>query len=651
MGALTINWVDENYTKREVMIPMRDGNSLYTAIYSPKDHGTGATDGAAAGLSGRSADGAGRSSSALKPPILLLRTPFPLKPYGEGRMASNLRESLANYARAGYIIVQQNVRGTYLSEGNYVNVPPLRQDGTGMLIETSEMTDTYDTVDWLLENTDSNGKVGVKGMSYPGFYATCASLCGHPAIKAVSPQAPVTDWFMGDDLHHNGALMLSDTYHFGRFFFRKRPHPTSRILPTIQENHKDVYKFFLKKGPISKILGPLAARREFFRDIVNHPNYDSFWQDRNAAPALEQPMERYPAMLIVGGTFDAEDGYGPLRCFSKISERENAYLVLGPWAHGAWNHFDYDHLSDASLGSGLSEYYLDSIEYPFFAYYLEGVTEGAEQLLAPFDKVRIFPSEAVSYENRPKRSRWKNPITETLSISSDEWPLRATHPVKFYLTDARKLSTRLPSVQSAADSGASTASSVGSSSVTAAAALTYTSNPLRPVPAVEPSPYISKHYMAADQRFASRRKDVLTFRGPKSKGTMVICGPVKVSLNVKLSSTDADMVVKLIDVRPDGYQMLVRGDVMPMRFRKSFEKPQAVRPGEPTLVQFTMNDVYHVLKPGHKLMVQVQSSWYPLFAMNPQKFLKNPYLAEAKDYTSCEVTILPGESYVELQLL
>lgn len=629
MGALTINWVEENYTKREVMIPMRDGNSLYTAIYEPKDHGTGS----AAGSSDQ-------PSSALLPPILLLRTPFPLKPYGEGRMASNLRESLANYAREGYVIVQQNVRGTYLSEGNFVNVPPLREQGTGMLIETSEMTDTYDTVDWLLENTRNNGKVGVKGMSYPGFYATCASLCGHPAIKAVSPQAPVTDWFMGDDIHHNGALMLSDTYHFGRFFFRKRPHPTSRILPTIQENHKDVYKFFLKKGAISKVLGPLAARREFFKDIVTHPNYDSFWQDRNASLALEESRDRYPAMLVVGGTFDAEDGYGPLQCFNKICERENAYLVLGPWSHGAWNHFDYDHLADSALGSGLSEYYLDTIEYPFFAYYLEGKTEDAAQLLAPFDKVRIFPSEAISFENKPKRSRWKNPITETLSIASDSWPLQATHPLRLYLTDGRKLSRRAqqPDGTLAAD-------------VNNTAPLTYTSNPLRPVPAVEPSPYISKHYMAADQRFASRRKDVLTFRGPKEKGTMVICGPVRVSLNVKLSSTDADMVVKLIDVRPDGYQMLVRGDIMPMRFRKSFEKPQAVKAGEPTLVQFTMNDVYHVIKPGHKLMVQVQSSWYPLFAMNPQKYVKNPYLAETKDYTSCQVTLLPGESYIELQVL
>lgn len=629
MGALTINWVEENYTKREVMIPMRDGNSLYTAIYEPKDHGTGS----AAGSSDQ-------PSSALLPPILLLRTPFPLKPYGEGRMASNLRESLANYAREGYVIVQQNVRGTYLSEGNFVNVPPLREQGTGMLIETSEMTDTYDTVDWLLENTRNNGKVGVKGMSYPGFYATCASLCGHPAIKAVSPQAPVTDWFMGDDIHHNGALMLSDTYHFGRFFFRKRPHPTSRILPTIQENHKDVYKFFLKKGAISKVLGPLAARREFFKDIVTHPNYDSFWQDRNASVALEESRDRYPAMLVVGGTFDAEDGYGPIQCFNKICDRENAYLVLGPWSHGAWNHFDYDHLADSALGSGLSEYYLDTIEYPFFAYYLEGKTEDAAQLLAPFDKVRIFPSEAISFENKPKRSRWKNPITETLSIASDSWPLQATHPLRLYLTDGRKLSRRAqqPDGTLAAD-------------VKNTAPLTYTSNPLRPVPAVEPSPYISKHYMAADQRFASRRKDVLTFRGPKEKGTMVICGPVRVSLNVKLSSTDADMVVKLIDVRPDGYQMLVRGDIMPMRFRKSFEKPQAVKAGEPTLVQFTMNDVYHVIKPGHKLMVQVQSSWYPLFAMNPQKFMKNPYLAETKDYTPCKVTLLPGESYIELQVL
>lgn len=629
MGALTVSWVEEHYTKREVMIPMRDSICLYTALYLPKDHGTGA--------------GAGTmdTKSGAKPPILLLRTPFPLKPYGEGRMASNLRESLANYCRAGYIIVQQNVRGTYLSEGRFVNVPPIRQYGSGMLIEISEMTDTYDTVEWLLANTDSNGKVGVKGMSYPGFYATCASLSGHPAIRAVSPQAPVTDWFMGDDLHHNGALMLSDTYHFGRFFFRKRPHPTSRVLPTVQENHKDVYRFFLKKGPISKILGPLAQRREFFNDIVTHPDYDEFWQSRNAAPALSgEDMDgdwktranRHPAMLIVGGTFDAEDGYGPLQCFRKICDRENAYLVLGPWAHGAWNHFDFDHLADAALGSGLSEYYLDTIEYPFFAYYLEGKTENIAQLLAPFDKVRIFPSVALSHENRPKRSRWKNPLTETLSISSDTWPLEATHSVRLYMNGSRKLSRRSPSQADAS-------------------ALTYTSNPLRPVPAVEPSPYISRNYMAADQRFASRRKDVLTFRGPKEKDSMVICGPVKVSLDVSITSTDADMVVKLIDVRPDGYQMLVRGDIMPLRYRSSFEKPCAVRPGEKTHVEFTMNDVCHILMPGHKLMVQVQSSWYPLFAMNPQKYLKNPYRAEKNDYVPCDVTLITGESYIELQVL
>ena len=627
MGALTVSWVEEHYTKREVMIPMRDSICLYTALYLPKDHGT--------------CSGAGTmdTKSGAKPPILLLRTPFPLKPYGEGRMASNLRESLANYCRAGYIIVQQNVRGTYLSEGKFENIPPIHpSDGYGMLIEISEMTDTYDTVEWLLANTVNNGRVGVKGMSYPGFYATCASLCGHPAIKAVSPQAPVTDWFMGDDLHHNGALMLSDTYHFGRFFFRNRHHPGSRVLPTVQESHKDIYRFFLKKGAISNILGPLAARRKFFNDIVSHPDYDTFWKDRNAAASLsETGGGPCPAMLVVGGTFDAEDGYGPLRCFSQIRNRDNAYLVLGPWAHGAWNHLDYDHLADASLGSGLSEYYLDSIEYPFFAYYLEGVTEGAAQLLAPFDKVRMFPSEAISYENKPKRSRWKNPFTETLSISSDSWPLTSTHPVRLYLTDRKKLSRKAPAAEE----------QISGSRVT----LTYVSNPLRPVPATEPAPYIGRGYMAADQRFASRRKDVLAFRGPREKGTMAICGPVKVSLEVIISSSDADMVVKLIDVRPDGYQMLVRGDIMPLRYRKSFSRPQAVKAGEPTLVEFTMNDVCHILKPGHRLMVQVQSSWYPLFAMSPQKFMKNPYLAEAGDYVPCEVTILPGRSYIELQQL
>ncbi len=562
-------------------------------------------------------------------------------------MASNLRESLVNYVRTGYIIVQQNVRGTYLSQGEFVNVPPIKEiEGSGMLIATTKMSDTYDTVEWLLANTENNGKVGVKGVSYPGFYANCAALSGHPAIKAVSPQAPVTDWFIGDDLHHNGALMLSDTYHFGRFFFRKRPHPSSRILPTVRESRRDIYRFFQRKGAISSILGPLAKKRSFFKDIVSHPNYDSFWQERNAASALKERKDDLPAMMIVGGTFDAEDCYGPLECFRNICDRDDAYLVLGPWAHGSWNHPDFDHLADASLRPGLSKYYLDSIEYPFFAHYLEDKDEAREGGAAAeecpengraafeMEKVQIFPSEAISHEHKAKRSRWKNPLTETLRITSDSWPLRSTRPARFYLTGTKRLSDIKPKEEESKGTP-----------------LSYISNPLKPVPATSPAPYIDKDYMAADQKFASRRKDVLTFRGPKMKGSMVICGPVKVCLNVAVSSTDADIVVKLIDVRPDGYQMLVRGDIMPLRFRKSFEKPQALSPDEQSLVKFTMNDVFHILKPGHKLMVQVQSSWYPLFAANPQKFLKNPYLAEKKDYSEARITVFPGESYIELQVL
>ena len=625
MNKPTVNWIEENYSKQEVMIPMRDGTGLYTAIYCPFR---------------KKGECAQSQEEAGAPPVLLLRTPFPLKPYGEGRMASNLRGSLAKYAEAGYIIVQQNVRGTYLSEGEFINVRPASIDEfSGMLISTSEMTDTYDTVEWVLKNLETNGKVGVKGVSYPGFYASCAAICGHPAIKAVSPQAPVTDWFMGDDIHHNGALMLSDTYHFGRFFFRKRPHPSSRILPTITEQRKDVYRFFLKKGAISDILGPLAARRSFFKDIVSHPDYDAFWQERDASTALGQAYAEsgsgLPALMIVGGTFDAEDCYGPLKCWEQVKNSDRSCLVLGPWAHGSWNKDEFDHLADSAMSLGnktLSEYYLESIEYPFFAHYLEGPGESEE--IMPFEKVRVFPSVAESYENRPKRSRWKNPVTETLQLTSDNWPLTSTHPVKIYLNEGKKLGLK--------PVGASSEDFTGT---------TYISDPKKPVPVSSSTSWIRKDYMAADQRFASRRKDVLTFRGTRQKATMVIAGPVKVSLSIVIDSSDVDMVVKLIDVRPDGYQMLIRGDIMPMRYRNSFSKPTAVRPGKPTRLEFTMNDVAHVLKPGHKLMVQVQSSWYPLFAMNPQKFMSNPYKATVNDYRTAHVTVIPGDSWIELEVL
>lgn len=595
MARISCKWLEENYSKSEVMIPMRDGVRLYTAIYSPL----------------------GRAD---KRPLLLMRTPFPLQPYGQGRMASNLRKSLYNFVEAGYIIVQQNVRGCYLSEGKFENVRPGDQ----------ESLDCYDSVEWLIANTFCNGSVGVKGMSYPGFYATCAALSLHSAIKAVSPQAPVTDWFIGDDLHHNGALMLYDCYHFGLFFFRKRPRPGWRVLPTRHEECEDVYNFFLEKGTVAQTMSGLARRNDFWNEIASHPHYDDFWQKRDASKALSRlaDLEQRPALLFVGGTFDAEDCYGPQKCFRVLDSgkyREDLYLVLGPWAHGSWLKKEFDHLADASLGKGLSQWFMDTIEFPFFEWYLEGKGE------KPMDKVQIFTSEAVSYTEDIEDDN-------CMVLGAESWPLENSCESRWHLCSDGSLDPT-----ESEDFPGSLTSSAEEEHI-----LSYISNPFTPVPATEPSPYISKDYMAADQRFVSRRKDVLCFKSRKLRKILVAAGPVKVSLDLAVSTSDADIVVKLIDVRPDGYQMLVRSGIMPLRYRESLSKPLACVAGEKMRIEFNMCDIAHVFKPGHRIMVQIQSSMFPLFAMNPQQYMNNPYLAEDKDYQVCEVSLYTESSFISI---
>lgn len=585
MVRITCKWLEENYSKSEVMVPMRDGKRLYTAIYSPKIINE-------------------------KRPLLYMRTPFPLQPYGEGRMASNLRKSLYNFVNAGYIIVQQNVRGTYLSEGTFTNVRPGEQ----------ESNDCYDTVEWLIANCECNGHIGVKGMSYPGFYASCSALSLHPAIKAVSPQAPVTDWFIGDDLHHNGALMLNDCYHFGKFFFRKRPKPGWKVLPTRHEECEDVYDFFMKKGTISETMEVLAKKNDFWNDIIAHPHYDEFWQERDASKALKKlsDCKERPALLFVGGTFDAEDCYGPQKCFKTLqsgSNKNDLFLVLGPWAHGSWLKKGFDHLADASLGKGLSEWFMDKIEFPFFEWYLEG--KGAK----PLDKVQIFTSEAVSCTEDIEEEN-------CMVMGADSWPLKEAHEEKWYIGEDGSLDTSAPNEE---------------------CILNYVSKPSSPVPAIESAPYISKDYMAADQRFVSKRKDVLCFKSRKLKEILVAAGPIKVALDLSISTSDADIVVKLIDIRPDGYQMLIRADILPLRYRESFSEPTPCKQGEKMHIEFKMCDIAHVFKPGHRLMVQIQSSMYPLFAMSPQKFMDNPYLAEKDDYQDCEFKIYTGASYISIE--
>lgn len=622
---ITLKWLQENWSKSETMVPARDGTKLYTAIYQRK------------GLDRRR-------------PVMLIRTPFSLKPYGKG-FSKRLRYKLSNYVLNDYIIVFQNVRGTYLSEGIFENVRcigPAPSDApanataddnkdrdanaeTGQTkpetslkhlsaatpVPTGEATDTYDTAQWLLENTLCNGNIGVQGMSYPGFYATAAAVCGHPAVKAVSPQAPVTDWFMGDDLHHNGAFMLADACSFGNFFFKKRHKPSGRSLPCRPITEESLYDFYKGKS-IKDILEPYLKRKDsFWQDIAAHPDYDAFWRERNAAASLKDIR---PAMLLVGGLFDAEDNYGPLECWRRIkaeSPETDVSMCLGPWPHGSWLEQGFDSIDDSYMGDGLTDYFLDEVEYPFFACHLEGIGEGPQT-------VTVLPSAAASLK-KEKGTRDASMIAEHHTC----WPPEGLRSERLYLAAKGRVKTLSGSLPAEGQS------------------FGYVSDPGNPVP-YYPSDcgWSDRSHMAADQRFLDSRKDVLTFEGAALKETVKACGTIKVHLEFSVSTDDADFVVKLIDTRPDGYRMLVRGDIMPARYRNGYAVPEPLKPGKRTVIEFTLNDIAHEFLPGHRLTVQIQSSCFPLFAMNPQKFVRNQYFAT--EYIPAAVTLHSG-SYIELQ--
>lgn len=590
----------KDYSKREEMVPCRDGIRLYTAIYSPDDQN--------------------------KHPILLMRTPYALRPYGKG-YAKNLRSYMRNYIQAGYIIVYQNVRGTYLSEGVFENIRPLG--------EVDEATDTYDTIDWLLSHAACDGNVGVTGNSYAGFYAVMAALSGHPAIKAVCPQAPVTDWYMGDDAHRNGIFMLLGMYGFGGSFFRARKKPGIRSLTSSfkVEDGAELRDLFLGKG-LGEILSPVRKNKSFWADLISHPDYDEFWKDR--CP-LRHLTGQLPAIMVVGGTFDAEDCYGSLNTYKAIraqAPKAELYFTLGPWAHGAWRSRDYEGLCPKRetdevscgdderksmgvyFGKGLGDYYLDEIERPFFAYYLEGKGE------KPKPPVRLLPSAETMVQGRPME--W---------VALPFWPPKASRRLRFSLCGTH--------LKEGSDGSIEYDGKPRS----------YISDPSDPVPFQEEElNFWPRDYMAADQSFLDRRKDVLSYESEAVKEPLMVFGPVRVILNVSTSTEDADLIVKLIDVRPDGYKMLIRMDAIPLRYRKGCEVAVPMVPCLRERVELKMNDIAHILMQGHRLMVQVQSSFFPLMAMNPQRLVPNIYEATAADFTPCEVTI-HCSSYIELPII
>ncbi|MBP7512417.1 MAG: CocE/NonD family hydrolase [Bacteroidia bacterium] len=584
-------WLKENYTKTEQYIPMRDGVKLYTAIYSPnKPKGNN--------------------------PILLNRTPYGCWPYGAGFSSRLFTTYWKEYIKENYIIVIQDVRGRWMSEGDFVDVRPFIPNKKNQ--EIDEASDTYDAVNWLVKSVKGNNKkVGVFGVSYPGFYATMAAVSGHPAIKAVSPQAPVTDWYMGDDFHHNGALMLQDAFGFYSGFGQPRPKPTT-VGPRelIKYHTRDSYKFYLETGAISNFTKLMGDSIQFWNDIVAHPHYDSFWKLRDARRACYNIK---PAILVVGGLFDAEDCFGAWRLYQAIEKQNpgiNNKLVMGPWFHGGWGRSDGSYLGNVRFGSSTSKYYQEKFEIPFFQYHLKGI--GSDQQIA---EANIF----FTGENS-----WK---------SLDAWPPKNAKNTDFFLNQHGGLSNQKQEVVTAFSS--------------------YISNPNKPVPYTEDvGTGRTREYMTDDQRFASRRPDVLTFTGNVLTKDVTVGGTILADLQVALSSTDADFIVKVIDVFPDGfvydtaivgqgnggnylmdsYQMLVRGEVMRGRYRNSFEKPEAFVPGEVSQVKFELPDIAHTFKKGHRIMIQIQSTWFPLVDRNPQQFV-DTYHCTDSDFRECEIKV------------
>ena len=584
---LNENYFKENYTKKEVYIPMRDGVKLFTSFYIPKDKNE-------------------------KHPFLITRTPYSCAPYGEDKYLPIWSGYKSAYVKENYIFVMQDVRGRYMSEGVFEDVRPFNKNKKGK--EIDEASDTYDAIDWMVKNIENNnGNAGVFGTSYPGFYSTEAALSNHPALKAVSPQAPVTDWFIGDDFHHNGAFFAMDGFSFYPTFGKPHPKPTTNYGEGFKTEVKDNYKFYLEQGTPKNLDRIIGDSIKFWHQMYEHPNYDAWWQARNARNGLYNVK---PAMLWVGGLFDAEDCFGAWNAYKateKQSPQSTSSIVMGPWYHGQWSR-EGSFLGNARFLSNTSEYFQNNIEVPFFNYYLKN--KGSVKDIA---EANIF----FTGENNWKKLK--------------QWPPAEVANTNIFITDNGMLSFKAENSKSIFTE--------------------YVSDPAHPVPYTEDiHNRRTREYMTDDQRFAERRPDVLTFKTPVLENDLTLAGPVIADIATAISTTDADFVVKIIDVFPDdftypdssknngkdypmwGYEMLVRGEIMRGKYRNSFEKPEAFTPNKITNVKYALPDVAHTFKKGHRLMIQIQSSWFPLADRNPQQFM-NIYKADEKDYKKATIKI------------
>jgi putative CocE/NonD family hydrolase len=581
-----VDAVRARYTKYEYMIPVRDGVRLFSAVYVPKD-------------------------ASQKYPFLLTRTPYSVAPYGVDNYRAALGPS-ESFEREGFIFVYQDARGRYMSEGEFLQVRPYRPDKRGPK-DVDESTDTYDTIEWLLKNVaNNNGRVGMVGISQPGFHVAASIIDSHPALKAASPQAPTADYYLGDDVYHNGAFMLAANFDFYSAFVPRRDGPEPpRPHVSFDPGTPDGYQFFLGLGPLATVNERLLeGRARYWQEIIDHTTYDDFWKRRSLWKFMSNV---HCAVLNVGGWFDAEDPSGPFHIYNAV-ERNNPgtvnQLVMGPWPHGGWARLEGDRLGNLNFAVKSGEFFRERIQFPFFMHYLK-------------DKPAELP-EAYMFLTGINEWRGKS-----------EWPPKDAKPLTLYFQTSGQLGTGAP------DAEGRTAFDE------------YVSDPNRPVPFLG---YIvggmTSDYITEDQRFASERPDVLTYETEPLDEDLVIAGPIKVSLNVSTTGTDSDFVVKLVDVYPGnypertlpegqrpppnavrmgGYQQLVRGEPFRGKYRESFERPVAFTPAKPAAINFQMPDVYHAFRRGHRIMVQVQSSWFPLVDRNPQKFMEIPK-ATAADF-------------------
>jgi uncharacterized protein len=605
-AALKINedslYLVQNYTKAEYQISMRDGIKLFTIVYSPRDN-------------------------TKKYPILFNRTPYSVMPYGTEMGFSYRRGLFPAFLREGYIFVFQDVRGRFMSEGVFRHMPPFI-DQKKAKTDVDEGSDAYDSMDWLIKNLQNhNGRIGMWGISYPGYYASCAAINAHPALKCVSPQAPISDWFF-DDMHHHGAFFLAPNFDFLSIMDLPRHGLSKDWVLAYNFKTPDGYGFYSHLEPLSnaktKYFGDSIS---FWNDLVNHPDYDDFWQKRNILPHLKNIR---PAVLVVGGWYDAEDLYGTFKTYQNIEKSNPGIknsLVIGPWIHGGWARTDGSYLGNVSFDVKASLYYRDSIELPFFNYYLK-------------DKGKLNLSEATMFMTG--KNSWQK---------FDQWPPKKLELKKLYCHVNEALTFDPPS---------STEASFDE----------FISDPHKPVPYTEDIAFeMTKEYMTDDQRFAATRPDVLVYETEALQDDLTLAGPSVAHLKVSTTGTDADWIVKLIDVYPQDapdnpttrkgkkmgqYQQMIRSEVIRGRFRNSYEKPTPFTPGKIEKIDLELQDVLHCFKKGHRIMVQIQSTWFPLVDVNPQKYVDNIYKAQSSDFikaTHRVYHVIGNETYLEVSIL